>query len=92
LLAAVLKRTGDTSRAKELLQKLQPADAYGVPRGLALYHWVLREFDSEADWLEKAIDHHDPNGALYPRLWYGRELRSTPRWAGLMRKLNLPES
>ena len=32
------------------------------------------------------------NGALYPRLWYGRELRSTPRWAGLMRKLNLPES
>ena len=29
---------------------------------------------------------------LYLRLWSGRELRSTPRRAGLMRKLNLPES
>jgi hypothetical protein len=53
---------------------------------------VLQEFEAEADWLEKAIDQHDPYGALFLRLWYGRELRSTPLWAGLMRKLNLPES
>ena len=92
LLGGLLKRTGDMQRAEELLQKLQPADAFGIPRGLAIYHWVLQEFDAEADWLEKAIDQHDPYGALFLRLWYGRELRSTPRWAGLMRKLNLPES
>jgi len=92
LLAGLLKRTGDMQRAKELLQKLQPADAFGIPRGLAIYHWVLQEFNAEADWLEKAIDQHDPYGALFLRLWYGRELRSTQRWAGLMRKLNLPES
>jgi len=92
LLAGLLKRTGDMQRAEELLQKFQPAHAFGVPRGLAIYHWVLQEFDAEADWLEKAIDQHDPYGALFLRLWYGRELRSTPRWAGLMRKLNLPES
>jgi serine/threonine protein kinase/Tfp pilus assembly protein PilF len=92
LLAGLLKRTGDMQRAEELLQKLQPADAFGIPRGLAIYHWALQEFDAEADWLEKAIDQHDPYGALFLRLWYGRELRSTPRWAGLMRKLNLPES
>jgi TolB-like protein/Tfp pilus assembly protein PilF len=91
-LAGLLKRVGDSRRAEELLQKLQPGDAFGVPRGLAAYHWTLREFDAEADWLEKAIDQHDPYGALFLRLWYGRELRSTPRWAGLMRKLNLPES
>jgi serine/threonine protein kinase/tetratricopeptide (TPR) repeat protein len=91
LLAGLLKRTGATSRADELLGKLQPTDAYGAPRGLAVYHWVLREFDAEADWLEKAIDQRDTYGAPYLRLWYGRELRSTPRWAGLMRKLNLPE-
>jgi hypothetical protein len=24
------------------------------------------------------------------RLWYGRDLRNTPRWATVMRKLNLP--
>jgi serine/threonine protein kinase/Tfp pilus assembly protein PilF len=92
LLAGLLMRTGDMQRAKQLLQKLQPADAFGIPRGLAIYHWVLQEFEAEADWLEKAIDQHDPYGALFLRLWYGRELRSTPRWAGLMRKLNLPES
>jgi len=94
-LAGLLKRSphsGDAQRAEELLQKLQPGDAYGIPHGLAAYHWVLREFDAEADWIEKAIDQHDPAGALSPRTWLGRELRSTPRWAGLMRKLNLPES
>ena len=31
LLAGVLKRTGDTSRADQLLRKLEPADAFGVP-------------------------------------------------------------
>jgi len=92
LLAGLLKRTGETRRAEELLGKLQPGDAFGAPRGLAVYHWVLREFDAEADWLEKAIEQRDLYGATYLRYWYGRELRSTPRWAGLMRKLNLPES
>jgi tetratricopeptide (TPR) repeat protein len=92
LLAGLLKRTGDTCRAEELLEKLQPGDAYGVPRGLAVYHWLLREFDAEADWIEKAIDQRDPFVLLYLRGLLGRELRSTPRWAGLMRKLNLPEA
>ena len=92
LLAGLLKRTGDKRRAEELLGKLQPGDAYGASRGLAAYHWVLREFDAEADWIEKAIDQHDPAGVMFLRVWFGRELRSTPRWAGLMRKLKLPES
>jgi tetratricopeptide (TPR) repeat protein len=92
LLAGLLKRAGDTLRAEELLRKLRPGDAFGVPMGLAVYHWVLREFDAEADWIEKAIDQRDPNSPVFLRTWYGRELRSTPRWAGLMRKLNLPES
>jgi Tfp pilus assembly protein PilF len=91
-LAGLLMRSGDTSAAEELLRKLQPSDAFGVPRALAVYHWILREFDAQAEWLEKAIDQHDPYGVIYLRIWYGRELRSTPRWAGLMRKLNLLES
>ena len=92
LLAGLLKRTGDTRRADQLLHTLQPADAFGVPLGLALYHWVLHEFDAEADWFEKAIDQRDPITPMLLRFWYGAELRTTPRWAGLMRKLNLPES
>jgi serine/threonine-protein kinase len=92
LLAGLLKRTGDTHRAEELLQKLRPVDAPGVPMGLAIYHWVLREFDAEADWIEKAMDQRDPVSIILLRTWFGTELRATPRWAGLMRKLNLPES
>ncbi len=55
-------------------------------------HWVLRDFDATADWFEKAIGQHDPYAVVYLRNWYGRELRSTPRWADLLRRLNLPES
>jgi serine/threonine-protein kinase len=91
-LAGLMKSTGDTRRAEELLLKLQPGDAFGVPRGWGMYHWVLREFDLEANWFEKVIDQHDPVGFILLRTWPGRELRATPRWAGLMRKLNLPES
>ena len=91
LLAGVLQRAGDTHRAEEMLRKLQPADAHGVPMGLALYHWVLRDFDAEADWFEKAIDQRDPVSSILLRFWYGAELRPTPRWGRLMRKLNLPE-
>jgi len=92
LLAGLLKRTGDTRRAEDLLQKLPSGDAFAAPRGQAVYHWGLQEFDEEADWIEKAIDQHDPYGALYLRGCYARELRSTPHWARLMRKLNLPEA
>jgi hypothetical protein len=92
LLAGVLRRTGDTQRADEMLRKLQPADALGVPLGLAIYHWVLQEFDAEADWFEKAIEQRDPISSILLRFWFGAPLRSTPRWGPLMRKLNLPES
>jgi eukaryotic-like serine/threonine-protein kinase len=90
-LAGLLKRTGNTRRAEELIEKLQP-DAFGAARGLAFYHWALGEFDAQADWVEKVIDQHDPVAFVLLRFWPGRDLRSTPRWAGLMRKLNLPET
>ncbi len=91
LLAGLLRRTGETRRAEEMIARLDP-DAVGAPRGLVIYHWVLRKFDAAADWLAKATDQHDPYGAIYLRVWYGRELRTTARWAGLMQKINLPES
>ncbi len=74
------------------MQNSVPGDGFGAPRGLAVYHWVLREFDPEADWLEKAIEQLDLYGSACLRQWYGRELRSSPRWAGLMSRLNLPDT
>lgn len=90
-LAGLLKRVGESQRAGGLLQKLQPADALGVPRGLATYHVMLREFQAAADWIEKAIDQGDPAALTMLRLWQV-ELFSTPHWARFMRKLNLPEA
>jgi TolB-like protein/tRNA A-37 threonylcarbamoyl transferase component Bud32 len=90
-MAGLLARTGNTAGAEALIQKLQP-DAFGASRALAIYHWMLGDLNAMADWIEKAIDQHDPAILLMLRQWYGRELRNTPRWAGLMRKLNLPEN
>ena len=92
LLAGLLRITGDLPRADDMLRRLQPTDAPGVPLGLAIYHWVLQEFDAQADWFEKAIDQRDPISSMLVRSWYGANLRATPRWGPLMRKLNLPES
>ncbi len=91
-LAGLFMRAGDTGRAEELIRKLQPGDAFGAPRGLASYHWMRGEFDATADWIEKGIDQHDPGVITALWLWFQRDLRPTPRWAGLMRKLNLPEA
>jgi serine/threonine-protein kinase len=90
-LAGLLSRAGDTIRAEELIRKLRP-DAFGTPRAFASYHWMRGELDATADWIERAIDQRDPGALGLLRLWYGRDLRNTPRWARLMRKLNLPEN
>jgi serine/threonine-protein kinase len=88
--AGLLARTGDIAGAEALIQKLQP-DAFGAPRALAIYYWIRGDLDAMADWLEKAIDQHDPAIPGMLRQWYGRALRNTPHWARLMRRLNLPE-
>jgi serine/threonine-protein kinase len=90
-MAGVLARTGDTARAEELIGKLQP-DAFGTPRALAIYSWFLGDLDATAAWMEKAIDQRDPSIPGMLRQWYGRDLRHTPHWARLMRRLNLPEA
>lgn len=73
------------------VQKLRP-DSFGAPRALATYHGILGDFDAIADWLSKAIGQHDPAILSMLRLWYGRDLRNIPRWATVMRKLNLAEA
>jgi tetratricopeptide (TPR) repeat protein len=91
-LAGILKRAGDKVRSEELIQKLKPGDAFGVPRGLAIFHWVCGEMDATADWVDKAIEQRDPYILWGLRLFLGRDLRSSPRWPALMWKMNLPEN
>jgi len=91
-LAGLLKRAGDTRRAEEVIQKLKPGNAFGAPRGLMIFHWVCGEMEAAAVWIDKAFDQHDPFVLWLLRLWYGRDLRSSPRWPVWMRKMNLPEA
>ncbi len=83
--AAALRRTGDETRAEELLQPLRSApEAYGVPRGMFLFHSLCGEMDQAVDWLEKSIEQRDP---LSPG--YSARFRSSARWPKLAKMLNL---
>jgi TolB-like protein len=82
LLAGLLKRTGDTRRAEELLERLQPGDAFGAPRGLAVYYWVLREFDAAADWFREG---HRPARSCWCRISAGLVRKGTALHSALGR-------
>ena len=85
-LAALLVRTGAMKRAEPLLEKLGSGQTYGAPTGLAVFHAMCGEFDRAADWAEQAIEER------YPPLLriLGPLLRSSPRWPGLVKRMNLP--
>ena len=91
LLAGVLMRMDDAQRAEHLLEKLKPAEKYGVPRGLAIFHALCGESDRAADWTEKAIEQRDPWVPLFIQSPLRKALSPTPRWSAIARHINLRE-
>jgi tetratricopeptide (TPR) repeat protein len=89
-LAGLLACNGDQRRADELLGKLGPPETSGVPR--AIFHLYKGEVENAVGWLEKAIDQRYPQAIVLPRLGVGENLRSSPRWPALAKRMNLPES
>jgi hypothetical protein len=59
-LAALLRLTGDRSRADALISKLASSDAPGAAAGLAVYHAMCGEFDRAAEWAGRAIEERYP--------------------------------
>lgn len=91
-LAGLLQRTGEASRAENLLGELGDGAAYGTPFGLFCYHFICGDMEQAADWVEKAILQRDP-ALLYPlRLPLTNELRQSSRWRKLAKMMNLPEA
>jgi serine/threonine-protein kinase len=88
--AALRSLTGNEAGANELLAKLQPADAYGAPRGLALFHVVRGEFEEAKQWVEKAIEQRDPTMIPLLRGELAVSFRSSSQWREIAHKLNLP--
>jgi len=91
LFAAMLKRTGDVKWSDELLQKLLPGEAYAAPLGLAHFYLYSGELDKAIDWSEKAIEQRQPAVLFFLNV-HVQQLRSSPRWPGLARLLNLPST
>jgi tetratricopeptide (TPR) repeat protein len=91
VLAALLRRVGDTDRAETLARKLRPDDAYIDPIGPAIYHLLCGDLDATADWTEKAIEQRQPAIFFFLNVT-ATALRSSPRWPALARMLRLPES
>ena len=86
-LAALLVRTGETSRAETLLERLKPGTAWGATTGMAMFYALCGQVDQAAEWVERAIDDR------FPRLVaiFGPLLRSSRRWPAIARMMNLPE-
>ena len=83
--AALLVRSGATSRADALIETLQRGEVCGAPAGLALFYAMGGEFDRAAEYAERAIDERHP---LLVRTL--RPLMPS-KWPALARKMNLPE-
>jgi len=90
LLAGVLANLGDAQRAESVLEKLKPAEKYGVPRGLTIFHALRGDADKAADSAENAIAQRDPWVALFMNSPLRTALAPTTRWSAIARQINLP--
>ena len=90
--AGLLKRTGDSSRAQALLEKLGDGTAFGAPFGFVYYHLICSEIEQAADWAEKAMDQREPWVIFLLMLPHAKPLRQSSRWPALAKMMNLPEA
>jgi len=84
-LAALLVRSGDTSRANALIEKLHNGEICGGSAGLAVFHAMRGESDRAVEWAERAIDERHP---LLVRTL--RPLLAGPRWSALAKRMKTP--
>ncbi len=93
LLAGVLARAGERTRAATLISELSGTTGrLAAPSALVLYHLLCNEIDAAADWYEKAIEERDLILIPWLRLPLLKPLRASARWPKIARMMNLPES
>ena len=59
--------------------------------GRAWFHLLCSEIDEAARWYEKMIETRDVFAGIYANSPYTQQLRSSPHWAKLARRMNLPQ-
>jgi serine/threonine-protein kinase len=92
VLAGLLVRAGNLSRAEELIRKLGSPQTYGVPTAMTFFHLLCGELNSATEWSEKAIEQRDPRMVLGMQLPMAAAFRADPRGRAILRKMNLPEA
>jgi hypothetical protein len=89
VLAAILRRSGETESAIPLERLLDEAQRIGDAPAHSIFHLLCGNVDQGADWAEKAIDERDLSILIYLRFVVSKNLRTSPRWPMIARKLNL---
>jgi serine/threonine-protein kinase len=88
LLAGILVQAGERERAQALLDSnTTPAFA-----GRIYYHVLAGENDAALDWYERAAEQRLPVATELASAIFLQSVRSTPRWLGIARRLNLPSA
>jgi len=85
-LAALLLQTGKTDSAEPLQQQLKNGPEQTTSIGLVAFYGLCGEIEEAAKWAERAIEHR------YMPFVHNLSpfFRSTPRWPGLAKRMNLP--
>lgn len=80
---------GRKAEARAVLEQLQRPERYILPTSFAHVHLGLGEFDAAFEWFDRAIEERDQT--MMPILSYAHfdPLRADPRFAALLRKMNL---
>jgi eukaryotic-like serine/threonine-protein kinase len=92
-LGYVRARLGQPEEARRILQQLAEAakERYTPAMAFAVVHVGLDEQDQALNWLEKAYEERFNRLAYLRREPVWDPLRSEPRFADLLRRINLPE-
>jgi TolB-like protein len=86
-----LAESGNTAGARDLLRRLHgmAAQGYVPPSSFAWIHLGLGEVDTSFEWLNRAVDECDQFMMPIKTYDFLNPIRSDPRFALLLRKMNL---
>ena len=54
-----------------------------------MFHLTIGDVEGSIEWFEKAVDQREPMAVVYVGDPLTQRVRSNPRWAALIRSMNL---